>query len=94
MYNYTAVADGIDYEDIIKDLSLHTFILYGEVAGDPDDEDIPVGETFMCLQEVLYFDRHICFVTKAPEGCLVNSFGECKDIKTKEVKRNNLFIRG
>ena len=44
-----AQADGIDYEDIIKDVSLHTFILYGEVAEDPDDEDIPVEETFLHL---------------------------------------------
>ena len=44
-----AQADGIDNEDIIEDLSLHTFILQGEVAEDPDDEDIPVGETFWRL---------------------------------------------
>ena len=47
-----AQADGIDNEDIIEDLSLHTFILQGEVAEDPDDEDIQVGETFWPLQEV------------------------------------------
>ena len=76
-----------DYEDKIEDLSLHTFILKGEVAEDPDDEDIPLAETFWSLQEVLYFDRHICFVRKAPEGCSVNPFGKCKYIKTKEVKR-------
>ena len=76
---------------------MHTFILQGEVSEDPDDEDIPVKETFWSLQEVLYFDRHICFVRKAPEGCLVNPFWECKDIKTKEVKRkvkNIFFILG
>ena len=36
----------MDNEDIIEDLSLHTFIIQGEVAEDPDNEDIPVGETF------------------------------------------------
>ena len=80
-------ADGIGNEDIIEDVGFHTFILQGEVAADPDDEDITVGETFWRLSEVLYFDWHICFVRKVPEGCLVNPFGECKDIKPGEVKR-------
>ena len=53
-------SSGIDNEDIIKDVSLQTFILQGEVAENPDDEDIPVAETFWRLPEVLYFDRHIC----------------------------------
>ena len=43
------------------------FILQGGVAVDPDDEDVPVIETFWCLQEVLYFDQHICLVRKAHE---------------------------
>ena len=68
-------------------MNLQTFILQGKVAEDPDDEDITVGVLFWSLPEVLYFDRHICFVRKVPEGFLVNPFGECKDIKTGEVKR-------
>ena len=59
-------------------MSLQTFIIQGEVAEDPDDEDITVGVLFWSLPEVLYFDRHICFVRKVPEGFLVNPFGECK----------------
>ena len=79
-------ADGIDNEDRIKGVSLQTFILQGKFAEDPNDEDIPVGETFWHLQEVLYFDRHICFVRKAPEVCLENPFWEYKDIKTEEFE--------
>ena len=82
----TAQVDGIDNEDIIGDVSLQTddsllFILQGEVAEDPDDEDITVGETFWRLPEVLYFNPHICFVRKAPEGCLVNPLGNSKTSK-------------
>ena len=41
-----AQADGIDNEDIIEDVSLQNFIILEEVAEDPDDKDITVGETF------------------------------------------------
>ena len=46
--------DGIDAEDIIKDVALQIdnsllIILQGEVAEDPDNVDIPVGETCLCL---------------------------------------------
>ena len=66
-----AQADGIDNEDIIEDLSLHTFILQREVTEDPDDEDIPVGETFWRLQEVLYLDPHVFVGPLSPGAALI-----------------------
>ena len=88
-----AQIDGMD-EDIKVDVSVqtedsHLNILEGEVADDPDDDDLlPVGETFWPFPEVIYFDQHFHSLRRAPEGCWVNCVGDIKDIKTGEVKEN------